>query len=203
VLGKLLAKEAAQRLPDAAAVARELAAVAGQVPEGPRRPTSAPSPSQQTMFTAQPAGTEFVVVSFIFVTVDESDDGIDPAEVHAIAERHGATVDRFDDGSMLINLAGRGAVDAEAVRAAQCALALRAALPERAKMVLTTDVTPDATGVQEQTVDRGVLALASDVDEEEDGVIWLDALTADVLRQHFVVRGRGSRYQLGKRVTAR
>jgi hypothetical protein len=62
--------------------------------------------------------------------------------------------------------------------------------------VSTIDVTPEETGVREQTVDRGVLALAGDGDDDEPGVIWLDPLTADVLRSRFVVRGRGARYQL-------
>src|SRR5262249_17771710 len=144
-----------------------------------------------------------VVVSFLFVAAEEDEEDpatFDDASVRAIAARHGATVDRFDDGSMLVNLVGKGSVTDEAARAARCALELRPALPPRAAMVLTTDVTPEETGVFEQTVDRGVLALAgdSDGDDREEGVIWLDPLTADVLRARFVVRGHGSRYQLVK-----
>ncbi|MFO0553614.1 MAG: protein kinase [Polyangiaceae bacterium] len=125
----------------------------------------------------------------------------DPTEaVYAEVLSRGGWAERLVDGSIVINLPGRGPVLDQAASAAQCALAVRAVVPGL-PMALTTGRADLAGGFPVgEVIDRGVRLLASEVARSERGEslggILIDETTARFLDRRFDVASTGASYEL-------
>ena len=123
----------------------------------------------------------------------------DPSDVdqlRAALQPYGARLERLLDGSMVVTLSGRGAPTDQATAAAQCALVLRAALPEVAMSISTGRAVLFGRLPVGDVIDRGAELLRGEL----HGNVRLDEVTADLLGARFEIAGdEGNRSLVGER----
>jgi eukaryotic-like serine/threonine-protein kinase len=96
---------------------------------------------------------------------------------------YGGQLSILADGSMLVTIAGSGSVLDRAVRAAHCALALRAHYSGLVISVVTGRGVVSKRIVEDRLIDRGVAALRA----TSGGMIQIDAPTATMLEARFII----------------
>jgi hypothetical protein len=167
---RMLAKDRDDRPRDAEAVARALATL-----RTPVKPLSvAPRPrglgsSEQRLVSVAMAGG-----------------GAKLADSTALAAQlaaFGARVEELENGAVVATLAGAGAATDQAASAARSALALRAALPDRAIALATGRGVVSARSPVGEVIDRAARMLAL------GGPIRIDEITAGLLDPRFEVSG--------------
>jgi len=193
-IARLLAKDPAKRPVDAAAVALDIAAL-GDL-SGPR---SAPASNKGAALTANERRVVCVVLvggasgmSEAAATLTMAHFTAREGALRQSVESHGGKLDFLADGSILVTLSSTSAATDQAVRAARCALEMRAVLPG-VPMVLATGgvlssslTSEDGAPPASDLIDRGVRLLGRGVLDEG---IWLDDATAGLLDVRFDVRG--------------
>ena len=112
--------------------------------------------------------------------------------LQALMARRGARLDALADGSLLTVLSGKSVASDLAAQAAQCALALRGALPDR-PLALTTGRAEVGTVLAGDTIDRAARLL--DGTRASAGIV-LDDVTAGLLGSRFEVVDRSGHLQL-------
>ena len=125
-----------------------------------------------------------------------------------LAERRGARLESLADGSLLAVLARKAVASDLAAQAAQCALALRAALPGRT-MALTTGRAAMGTLLAGEAIDRAMRLLVDEAKKEQAGsiaggaarpapsnTIVLDEVTSGLLGARFEVLEVDGRLEL-------
>jgi tetratricopeptide (TPR) repeat protein len=134
----------------------------------------------------------------VLIPPSPSSDPVDLAGLRALMERRGARLESLADGSLLTVLARKAVASDLAAQAAQCALALRDALPGRS-MALTTGRAQIGMLLAGEAIDRAALLLADSAGEasaEPEARIVLDDVTAGLLGARFEVREVGGRLEL-------
>jgi tetratricopeptide (TPR) repeat protein len=192
LVGRMLAKDPADRPRDAAAVARALAALgpldepANEAPPPPReaRPSTLTTSEQRRLFVVV-AGVDLRPADLSSApTLAQGEEDASRALAREAGARFGARLEWLLDGSAIAILSGSGTATDQAVQAARCALAMRAALPE-APLALAT-----GRGVLTErlpfgdVIDHALEALAASTG---GAGVFLDASTAALLDDRFEV----------------
>jgi eukaryotic-like serine/threonine-protein kinase len=222
LLLRMLAKDPNERPRDAAAVAEELAAlgpIAGPyAPSDPRgrrgRRAGAPAAAAPTqpLVTAELGAllgaSEGRLVSFVLAALVESTfvpgartmsfEDLDDREqaLRAAVQPFGAKLEVLADGSVVATLSSGDEAGDHAVRAARCALAIRALIPGT-PVVLVTGRTAHSVGHSDSIsaiIHRGARAAAvaaviskHGARRHAGGAVLLDTLTAQLLDARFIV----------------
>ncbi|WP_437585784.1 protein kinase domain-containing protein [Sorangium sp. So ce1000] len=196
---RMLSKEAAQRPRDGAAVAAELAALAGEGLSAGGSAAATPRASGEEITTAERR------VSCVILAASGGEETAIPAEsgneetdatlpaaagvararaLRDIAARHGGSLDFLQSKWLLIALSGAESPTDLAVRAAHCALALRTVLGDAPMSVATGLAEIEGTLPVGELVDR-VAELIVGRDGLSSAGIRLDDATASLLASRF------------------
>ena len=223
LIARMLAKDPADRPPNAAALLTELAK--GEEPSRAEllslppvgRSLAPRGPSARPALT----GKERRLVSVIFAglesraaerpaeaTVQLAHQRADTDRLATIAESFGGRFEQLVDGSIVVTLVGQGSATDQAAQAARCALALRSELPD-APLALATDrgVVSDGRLPVGEAIDRAVRLLrlqrassppqaSSATAEPSPPGIRLDEVTAGLIDPRFEVDGDESGLRL-------
>jgi hypothetical protein len=193
LVSRMLAKSPALRPQDGARLAAELAAIeespATGVPSPGSRVGTSPAHGSQALHAILAAEPEGVGTELAGA---EEEVQRRRALLQEVAVPLGAQVEVFDDGAVMALLPARGAL--EAGRAAECALALRAFLPDTAMVLARWDAQLPAmdadngldSAVRELAAE-GMRLLFSGVVTTRSPGIRLDAPTAELLPPGFGV----------------
>jgi tetratricopeptide (TPR) repeat protein/predicted Ser/Thr protein kinase len=150
-------------------------------------------PSEKPAWPAVPLGAGTARQSLEGDTlVLRNESHFDPSDVdqlRAALQPYGARLERLLDGSMVITLSGRGAPTDQATAAAQCALVLRAALPNVAMSISTGRAVLFGRLPVGAVIDRGAELLRG----QPGGVVRLDEVTAELLGARFEIVGEEGR----------
>jgi tetratricopeptide (TPR) repeat protein/predicted Ser/Thr protein kinase len=208
LLARLLCKDPAGRLPDAAAVQAELASI-GPVSD---KPAALPATTEERplALTPEEQGILSVVLARDVLplreaavaahdgvpTLDDktllspSWDGPDArasrrAKVGAIVQSHGGRLQVLLDGSIVVTLSLRGAATDLAARAARCALAIRAEVPGVPLSLATGRAVISGRTTAGQVIDRAASLLVAA--GAAPAPILVDDPTARLLEDRFVL----------------
>ena len=211
LLARMLAKDPAGRPASGAAVAEALAAIG---PLGAAGEAAEPAPPSRTLSAL--TGGEQRVMAMVFVgagvegagSADDSGtrslsdrEPVQMRAIGALADEHGAQLERLADGTSVVTLSGAGVATDQAARAAQLALALRAVLPG-VPMALATGRGDMARRVPVgDTIERAAYLLVGRAEAvsaaaraglPRPSAIAVDDVTAALLGGRFdVIRGAG------------
>src|SRR5262249_24543653 len=118
--------------------------------------------------------------------------------LHAIVAPFGPRIERMLDGSVIAALTGGGAATDQAARAAMCALAMHAALPRPAMVVVMGRGVVDGPLPMGEVIERGISLLGAHrkLREGGGGVIRIDRMTAGLLDERFEVAVVDGEHQL-------
>ncbi|MBI4954640.1 MAG: protein kinase [Myxococcales bacterium] len=201
LVGRMLAKDREERFADAGELARALAAVdlGGHATTAPPAAKAALSAAEQRLVSVvlvdleggpDPAGST--------LRLGARDLAADASLAHIVAS-HGASIAPLATGALLVTLAAAtGALDG-AARAAECALALRRALPEAHIALATGRAQSTARGLFGQVVDRAARLLAG----RGAAAVRIDDATRGLLEARFDVKERAGELVLaGRRADA-
>lgn len=184
LLLRLLAKDRAARPPNAFAVAAELDWLAQST--GIDTPASL---REQAAVGARELRLASVVLVAPPASSADPDDQptviFDPARRARVAEAvlpYGGHLDELALGTWVVTIFRAGLAKEHAARAARCALAIRAVLPDAAIAVATGRDVPDARGLVRQAIERAQERLEGATRAPR---IALDALTASLLDPRF------------------
>jgi len=117
---------------------------------------------------------------------------VDSAALARAVEPFGAQVELLPDGSIVVALSGARAATDQAARAAQCALALHALLPN-ATIALATGQAELARRLVGDAIDRAMALLRSPSNQPE---IRVDDVSARLLDSHFEVEPHADHFVL-------
>jgi tetratricopeptide (TPR) repeat protein len=198
IVARMLAKSVELRPADGEALAAEIAAVPSvETAPGPAASVSPPSLTRK----------EQRIVSVVVASTGNRTTGsaatlplsiVGPdlligAELHPMdalretAHRHGARVELLADGSIVAVLPGSHAPTEQAIRAARCALAMRAALPGAAMVLATGRGVVESQLPVGEVIDRAARALQG----APSDAIRIDEITAGLLDARFEVHTEG------------
>ncbi len=116
-------------------------------------------------------------------------------ELRSVVDSRGARLESLADGTLIAVLAGKAVASDLAAQAAQCALALSAALPIR-YMSLTTGRGELGSLLASEAIDRATRLLVEDAPAAQTNAIVVDELTAGLLSARFDVREIDGRLEL-------
>lgn len=196
LLSRMLAKDPSVRPADAAAVAAQLEEL-GELSEASE---PAPRRTDSGRFATALTETEQRVISVVLAgAVDPAAKTLTPAADRAFEDQlarlaacHDARLERILDGTVLLTLAGTGAATDQAAKAARCALALRALVPD-VPMVLATGravvSTRPRSGWAHLPVGEVIDRAAAKIRGSSTGRIRIDETTAGLLDSRFEVGG--------------
>jgi eukaryotic-like serine/threonine-protein kinase len=200
LLSRMLARSAEQRISDGRALC---AALAGPAPSD----GSAAAPAKATPFGVR----ERRVLSLLVVGSGLVDDGRTPvfgertpgvqaASLRSAAKAHGGAIDELADGTAIVTF-DLGLPAAEQARvAARCAVAVRQLCRPRPVCVVSGRTDPEDASPIGTTVDRAASLLRAGA-PHEDGVAYVDELSASLIDAEFACEGSGERRVLiGPRV---
>jgi eukaryotic-like serine/threonine-protein kinase len=201
LIARMLAKDPADRPRDGAAVAAELTA-GGAVPAVSALPGVASARGRRVALTAGEQRLLGVVIAGAGTDTSLGDTLPAPLQIEggpiaaAVAE-HGGHLEQLADGSLVATLLGAGSATDLAARAARCALALRALLPDHTPMALCTgrgELVRDATGDGPsrplgQAIDRAAHLLRATATAGAAACVRIDAVTAGLLDARFEIGG--------------
>jgi eukaryotic-like serine/threonine-protein kinase len=185
---RMVAKDPAERPRDAAEIAALIAAIDVEPSSDIAAPQASLTRSEQRIFgvvLAPPAATLGA----------EGRDCSNLATLQETMHRRGARLDALADGSLITVLASKSVASDLAVQAAQCALALRVALPGR-PLALTTGRAEVGTVLAGDTIDRAARLLTGGRPSLGTVGIVLDEVTAGLLGARFEVVDQGGRLEL-------
>ncbi len=185
LVGRMMAKDPAERPADGAAVVREFERLGARRGEGPAPPAAAITSLEQRLVSVvvtAPANVDAAVAS-VRAPFDPVPD------LGAALRPFGADLVVLADGSAIVTLAGQGEPTDRAARAARCALAIRSHLPDR-EMVLATG-RDAASGPLPfgEVIDRAVRMLRPAVKAGGAPRVRVDEVTAGLLGSGFDVGG--------------
>ncbi|WP_437274861.1 protein kinase [Sorangium sp. So ce375] len=188
LVARMLSKKALERPRDGAAVAAELAALAGEALAAGRSAVAAPRAPDGEITTAE----RRVMCVILAESGSEGTDAMLPAAEGAaraqalrdIAARHGGSLDFLQSKWLLIALSGAESPTDLAVRAAHCALALRTVLGVAPMAVATGLAETEGRLPVGELVDR-VAQLIVGRDGPPPAGIRLDDATASLLASRF------------------
>ncbi|HLK91992.1 MAG TPA: protein kinase [Polyangia bacterium] len=204
-VARMLAKDPARRLPDAAAVLAELAAL-GRLGDA-RAAGSGRRGGQTAALTASERRIACVVIAGPSMTGERrwggpthapgslSDEAMIAGQLQRLValeedlgRRYGAQVHPLPDGSVVVSLPEQERATDQAARAARCALAMRGALPDVAFVVSTGQGHFSAWSAVGAVIDNGMRLLRG----TPPGIIRLDDVAAGLLDGRFEVRRDGT-----------
>ncbi len=207
LIARLLAKDPDARPADGGEVARELAAIASAPGERPAAiaigaheqrvacivlcdASASALSSAATRLELRRPGDDATAVDGVSAELELS-----APELDARIEELGGTLYPLTQRSSLVTIRGGAAPAEQAARAARCALALLAARPA-APLVLATGKLVVGGSVQVgEVIDRAASILHAAVRGNQRGVT-IDASTAALLDDRFIVRGDGAQREL-------
>jgi tetratricopeptide (TPR) repeat protein len=206
LVARMMAKAPQDRHRDAAAVEEDLLAI-GETDLGP--PSSIEQPKLLLTLPAVPdrapasiTRSEARLVTVVFAGDPDADAAV-PAKGYAspalaaALDTYGGQLTELPGRSLLVTQWGAGGAVDRAERAAQCALTLRAHLPELSICVATGRGLTSARVVEGEIIDRGVRMLA----RTKPGAIKLDDVSAGMLETRVRVLREGQGFTLaGDRV---
>jgi tetratricopeptide (TPR) repeat protein len=207
LVSRMMAKDRAERLPDAAAVEHEIASL-GEIDLGPPASAGTAARDAPTLAAGSDRGpisitrNEARLVTVIFAGDPDADGSMSakphvPAELVAALDAYGGRLTELPDRSLIITQWGAGGAVDRAERAAQCAVTLRAYLPDVSICVATGRGLVSARVVEGEIIDRGVRMLRG----TRRGAIKLDDVSGGMLGTRIQVVRKGSGYVLrGERV---
>lgn len=186
VLDRMLVKDRADRYADGAEVLEALERLGQQQGHCP-----APSAGAERALT----GSEQRLLSIVVLSTGPPevppDDGEDLSPVvRGVVEPFGAELLGLGVGVTLAVIQGRGNAADLALRAARCALALRAALPDT-RMVLVTGVAELSGRWPVGPVIERAAKLLEQVLSEAKGMLFVDAVSGSLLESRFEIAGEG------------
>jgi tetratricopeptide (TPR) repeat protein len=195
LIARMLAKNPAKRPPDGAAVAEEIAKIAWEQgswgSEIATLPSMAPPPDETTgpsLTTNEQRLATVVLAGDPHGRAARGTLGDDVmAELTLAIAPYGGHLDALAGGSLMVTAWGPGSAVDRAARAAACALALRARLPDLPISMTTGRGRVWAQVVEGDVIDQAVRALRG----ARPGAVRLDAVTAEMLRARFDVRREG------------
>jgi eukaryotic-like serine/threonine-protein kinase len=208
LVSRMMARSRDERPGDAAAVARELGVIE-EVDLGP--PVSAEgrvlSPTLPAASDRAPGSitrSEQRLVTVVFAGepdaagAEKPTESLPPnpratAQLAAALEAYGGHLMELPGRSLVVTQWGVGGAVDRAERAAQCALTLRAHLPDASICVATGRGLVSARVVEGEIIDRGARML----ERTRPGAIGLDDVSAGMLEARIEVVRRGSRFVLG------
>ena len=207
VVARMLAKDPAKRLADAPAVIAELDKMRASELELGGLTTAAAARRPQPALTATEQRIACVVIAGPSATAEErwygstpplglkSEGRRPPTSVGRVEELegelgrvHGARMHPLPDGSVVIVLPDAGKPNDQAARAARCALAVHAELPDLPLVVATGPGHFSAWAVVGDVIDNGMRLLRGTA----PGAIRLDDVAAGLLDARFEIRRDGS-----------
>ncbi len=215
LLGRMLAKATAARLPDAKAILAALTAlddlsldavpVTLITPGGaPRSPGSRHVDAEQhlisVLIATPPPELRSAAVSPDSATLDQEEEGRPDAALLRALAQHGARVEVLADGSLVAALVHTsGAATDQAVRAARCARLIKARWPAAAVALSTgRGHLADRLPVGEVLERAAALLRGRPAGTPDSGPILLDEVTRGLLEVRFLVhRTPGGGYALG------
>jgi tetratricopeptide (TPR) repeat protein len=181
---RLLAKDRVARPPNAFAVAAELDWLSQSA--GIDTPASLREPAALGARELRLASVVLVAPPAASADPDDQPTGIyDPARRTRVAEAvlpYGGHLDELAPGTWVVTIFRAGLAKEHAARAARCALAIRAVLPDASIAVATGRDVPDARGLVRQAIERAQQRLEGPTRAPR---IALDALTASLLDPRF------------------
>jgi serine/threonine protein kinase len=181
LVARMLSKEKARRPADGAAVLAELIAI--------ENVSSAVPPSDPPASEVLSTGERRLLVVILAVVPDA------PERLRDVVERHGGTLARLANGTLLITLSSRGATSGQVVVAAGCALELSDAFPG-ARIALATGIAQtSASAPTGPVIDKAASLLAGSMFPG----IRLDEVTLSLLGGRFDVRQHGAEQLLSGR----
>ncbi|WP_437806873.1 protein kinase domain-containing protein [Sorangium sp. So ce1078] len=195
LVARMLSKEAGNRPRDGIAVAAELAAVASEVRAAGASAVEAPPAPSEAITTAERRVMCVLLAedgsAETDATLSETDGAERAQALRDIAARHGGSLDRLQSRWLLVALSGAESPTDLAVRAAHCALALRAELGGVPMSVATGLTEMEGKLPVGELVDR-VAQLIAGRDGPPPREIRLDEATASLLASRFeTVQGPG------------
>jgi hypothetical protein len=199
LIARMLAKSPRSRLPDGDAVASAFGRL-GEAAASERR--APPSSSGVTSFeqrllcvlVARAAGVDDAPGSATAPTFSDPESG--ELEMAAVAEHHGGELHLLVDGSLFVTMAGAAAGTDQAVKAARCALSMRAILPGISMVLVAGRAVVSGRVPMGDAIDRGVAMLHQGSADE----VRIDDVIAGLLDARFEVRSdETGRYLLGER----
>jgi len=201
LIGRMMAKAPADRFPDAAAVERELIGL-GEIDLGP--PPSAPRNVLATTLAAASdrapisiTRNENRLVTVVFAGDPDAQAAVSKPQatpaLEAALDLYGGQLTELPGRSLIVTQWGAGSAVDRAERAAQCALTLRAHLPEVSICVATGRGLVSARVVEGEIIDRGVRMLQ----RTRPGAIKLDDVSAGMLEARVQVVRQGGSLVLG------
>ena len=201
LVASMLAKDPADRPADGAAVAAALEAVGGgplsMRPRWPSRP--ALTAGEQRFVSVILVGSEGSAEDRSSQrTLTEREANAPFERLAEAVEPFGARLERVADRGAVVSLAGEGSATDQAARAARCALAMRAVLPEAPMALVTGRGVLEGTLPVGEAIDRAVTLIRAQergssnrTPSLEPGAIRLDEVTAGLLDARFDVVGDG------------
>jgi serine/threonine protein kinase len=211
LVARMLAKKPSGRPRDGAALAAELLAIQAGAPPPPAATSSEPPARRISSLT----GSEQRVVTLLFIGQEPVElgstapagtavDSPEHAEMRRVLSAHGGTLQIFADGSAIGRMAKvTGSAKDQAARAARCALALAAMMPERPVVLATGRAETADRPALGAAADRaaGLLAAAQAAGARQG--VAIDDVTAGLLEARFVVEldEAGAHWLCGERDT--
>jgi tetratricopeptide (TPR) repeat protein len=194
LVARMLAKDPAMRPRDGGAVAAELGA-------GGAAPAAVPSIRGRHALTAGEQRLLGVVLAGADLAMGDTVPAGLPAEggpIAAAVAEHGGVLEQLADGSLVVTIFGDAGIATDlAARAARCALALRALLPDPTPMALCTGrgelvrgVTGEGPGRPlGQAIDRAAHLVRATASPGEPARVRIDEVTAGLLDARFEIGG--------------
>jgi tetratricopeptide (TPR) repeat protein len=202
LIARMMAKAPEDRFPDAAAVLDQLAALEetdlGPPASAQRHPLPLTLPAASDKAPISITRNEQRLVTVVFAGDPDADasmprGGHATPQLEAALDVYGGQLTELPGRSLLVTQWGAGSAVDRAERAAQCALTLRAHLPEVSICVATGRGLVSARVVEGEIIDRGVRMLA----RTRPGAIKLDEVSAGMLDPRIQVVRQGSSFSLG------
>jgi hypothetical protein len=200
LVARMLARPPLVRPADAAEVAAAIATLpplsSALRPPRPKQELTSDSPTR----VVEPPD---LAVSLVFVCeplMDEDETPPPPpdlADLTRASEPFHGEVSELAGGGHVVKVTG------EPAKAARCALALRGVVPNGSTIVLTIERQEDQD-VHGETIDRGVRMVQqaslgdsfAPITGGEEGTVWVDARTADLLQERFELKKQAQGFQL-------
>jgi eukaryotic-like serine/threonine-protein kinase len=191
LVDRMLSKAPGDRPPDGAAVARELSLLGEVVSHHRRDPPSisgVTSVEQRLLCVIvararTPVEAGAVLATATATAPPASDTQSHEGEMSALVERYGGKLHVLVDGSLFVTLSGSGAATDQAIRAARCALAMRALLPGVPLSLVAGRAVLSGWVPMGEAIDRGVSMLDKGSIEE----VRVDDVIAGLVDARFEV----------------
>lgn len=208
LVASLLEKDREKRPQSASIVATELFAIASS--EGPSR-ADEDAPPKSVGFRGLTSSEQSFVSIVLAGRALRGENEVSERGLMALVAQYGGRLDLLLDGTLVVTLSGGGLVSDQAVRAAQCALALRTVLPRSPMAIATGRAELHRPRPMGEAIERAALLLVGATDGQVDlgGAdaaepgIAIDVITASLIEPRFEISKTGHSLRLdGARAVA-